>query len=85
MEVSEERDLLIKKALEAHHFNAHLLESFGVNACKQYQLMKAETVLHRFEEDDTACRICGKKEFSTSHTLSVSHTSYTYQGYQASM
>ena len=49
--------------------HSDLLESLGVNACKQYRLTKAETVLNRVEKDDTACGNCGKKGFSTSHTL----------------
>ena len=61
--------LIIKKTLEAHHFNAKLLESFGVNACKQYKCTKAEAALNAVSKDDTECRICGKKSFSTMHTL----------------
>ena len=68
-EVSDERAVLIKKTLEAHHFNARLLESMGVNACKQYKLSKAEDVLHRVGKDDSTCRICGRKGFCTPHTL----------------
>ena len=68
-EISDEHALLIKKTLESHHFNARLLESFGVNACKQYKLSKAETVLQRIGKGDTTCNICGKKGFSTTHTL----------------
>ena len=62
-EVSEDRALLIKKSLEAHHFHARLLESLGVNACKRYRLTKAVAALNRVEKDDTACGICGKKGF----------------------
>lgn len=56
-EISDERALLIKKTLKSHHFNARLLESFGVNACKQYKLSKAETVLERVSKGDTMCSI----------------------------
>ena len=68
-EVSEEHALLIKRTLKAHHFNAWLLESLRVNACKQYKLTKADTVLKVVKKGDSSCRICGKKGFSTSHTL----------------
>ena len=68
-EVSEERALLSKTTMEAHHFNARLLESFGVNACKQYKLTKADTVLQRVRKGDSMCTICGKKDFSSTHTL----------------
>ena len=46
LDMSDEQALLIKKTLQAHHFNAKLLESFGVNACKQYKLIKAEAALN---------------------------------------
>ena len=68
-EVSEEHALLIKKTLEAHHFKTHLLESFDMNACKQYKLTKVETLLKRVQKGDSVCKICGKEGFSTTHTL----------------
>ena len=61
--------LIIKKTLEAHHFNAKLLESFGVNTCKQYKHTKAEAALNAVSKGDTECHICGKKGFSRIHTL----------------
>ena len=68
-QISADRALLVKKTLEAHHFNAHLLESFGVNACKQYKLSKAQTILDCVGKGDSTCKICGKEGFSSTHTL----------------
>ena len=60
--------LIIKKTLKVHHFNTKLIESFGVNACKQYKRTKAEAALNAVSKGDTECHICGKKGFSRMHT-----------------
>ena len=68
-DVSKDRALIVEKALESHHFNARLLESFNVNACKAYKMSKATTILQGVGKDDRDCSICGKKAFGTAHTL----------------
>ena len=66
--VQEERDKLIKKALDAHHFNARLLLTFDVDACKLFKMSRAQSILEEVGKDDRICRIC-HKDLDTSHTL----------------
>ena len=66
--VDEERNKLIEKALDAHAFNVKLLATFGIDACKEYHMTLAQTILEQVRKDDRVCRIC-HKGLKSSHTL----------------
>ena len=66
--VDQERNKLIEQALDSHAFNVKLLATFGIDACKEYHMTLAQTMLEQVGPDDRSCRIC-HKELKTSHTL----------------
>ena len=55
----------IKGLLEVHHAYTNALKSLGVDACKDYEETRVETLLSKIVSGDRKCKLCDKSYFST--------------------
>ena len=55
-----------KQLLEIHHSLTKLLQTMGVDPCKEYENSKLENILEKISSADLACRVCGKVYSSSS-------------------
>ena len=53
-------DPQMKDLLSIHHSLVKLLKTMGVNACKDYQNTRLESILENIQSTDLECRLCGK-------------------------
>ena len=56
---------IIKGLLEVHHAYTNVLKSLGVDACKDYEETRVETLLSKIVSGDRKCKLCDKSYFST--------------------
>ena len=53
-------DPQMKDLLEIHHSLVKLLKTMGVDACKDYQSTRLESILENIQSTDLECKVCGK-------------------------
>ena len=53
-------DPQMKDLLSIHHSLVKLLKTMGVDACKDYQNTRLESILENIQSTDLECRLCGK-------------------------
>ena len=53
-------DPQMKDLLEIHHSLVKLLKTMGVDACKDYQSTRLQSILENIQSTDLECRVCGK-------------------------
>ena len=56
---------VIKGLLKVHHAYTNVLKSLGVDACKDYEETRVETLLSKIVSGDRKCKLCDKSYFST--------------------
>lgn len=52
---------LVKELLQAHHNAANLLKEFNIDACHEYKVSQASTVLANVVPGDKVCTICDQE------------------------